>query len=205
MEKILIIDDEDTSIMVIKGFLDQDYDIEVGRNGKEAMELAEKWLPDLILLDVIMPDMSGMEVCKKLRGNSILNDPSIIMVTSKVEDSALQEGLESGAADYIKKPFSGIELRARVESALKLRASLRRLQEVIKEKEEVITRLQEAKSTVKTLSDLLPMCSNCKKIRNDDGYWKRLEEYLRDHADVMVTHGICDDCARELYPEFFDK
>lgn len=205
MEKILIIDDEEASVLVIKGFLDQDYDIEVGRNGREAIELTKKWQPDLILLDVIMPDMSGMEVCRKVSGSGLYNDPSIIMVTSKVEDSALQEGLEAGAADYIKKPFTGIELRARVESALKLRASLRQLQDALKEKEEVITSLQEAKSTVKTLSSLLPMCSNCKKIRNDDGYWKRLEEYLRDHADVMVTHGICDDCAKKLYPDFFDK
>jgi hypothetical protein len=72
-------------------------------------------------------------------------------------------------------------------------------------KERLIFELQEALSKVKTLSGLLPICASCKKIRDDSGYWNRIEAYIGEHADVQFSHGICPDCARKLYPELFDK
>jgi hypothetical protein len=71
-------------------------------------------------------------------------------------------------------------------------------------KEQLIFELQEALSKVKTLSGLLPICANCKKIRDDSGYWNRIESYIGEHADVQFTHGICPECARKLYPDLFD-
>jgi hypothetical protein len=73
------------------------------------------------------------------------------------------------------------------------------------EKEGLIFDLQEALSKVKTLSGLLPICANCKKIRDDSGYWNRIESYIGEHADVQFTHGICPECARKLYPDLFDE
>ena len=72
-------------------------------------------------------------------------------------------------------------------------------------KEELIANLQKALTEVKTLSGLLPICSSCKKIRNDKGYWQQIEEYIRDHSEADFTHGICNDCVKELYPEFYPK
>jgi hypothetical protein len=72
-------------------------------------------------------------------------------------------------------------------------------------KEELILNLQRALVEVKTLSGLLPICSSCKKIRNDEGYWQQIEEYIRDHSDADFTHGICNECVKELYPEYYQK
>ena len=72
------------------------------------------------------------------------------------------------------------------------------------EREQLITELQKSLREIKTLSGLLPICASCKKIRDDKGYWNKLEVYLRDHAAVEFSHGICPDCARKLYPEEFE-
>ena len=69
------------------------------------------------------------------------------------------------------------------------------------ERERLIAELRQALAEVKTLSGLLPICASCKKIRDDQGYWTRVETYLQDHTGVMFTHGICPGCARELYPD----
>jgi DNA repair exonuclease SbcCD ATPase subunit len=73
------------------------------------------------------------------------------------------------------------------------------------ERERLIRELQEALANVKKLSGLIPICSSCKKIRDDKGYWNQLEKYLLEHSDAKLSHGLCPDCAKNLYPEYFDK
>ena len=74
-----------------------------------------------------------------------------------------------------------------------------------KEREKLIAELQETVTKIKTLGGLLPICSNCKKIRDDKGYWKQIESYIRDHSQAEFTHGLCPKCANKLYPEFFQE
>ena len=69
-----------------------------------------------------------------------------------------------------------------------------------KEREKLIAELQQSLADVKMLSGLIPICSNCKKIRNDQGYWIQLESYIQTHSDTKFTHGICPECAAKLYP-----
>ena len=69
------------------------------------------------------------------------------------------------------------------------------------EREALIAQLTAALADVKTLSGLLPICSSCKKIRDDTGYWRTLERYLSDHSEAQFSHGLCDDCLHKLYPE----
>lgn len=73
------------------------------------------------------------------------------------------------------------------------------------ERESLIRDLQDALSKVKMLSGMLPICANCKKIRDDKGYWKQIESYIKDHSEAVFTHGICPECARKAYPEFYAK
>jgi hypothetical protein len=68
-----------------------------------------------------------------------------------------------------------------------------------------ISRLEEALQNVKTLSGFLPICSNCKKIRDDEGYWQQIEEYIMSHSEADFTHGICNECVKKLYPEHHQK
>ncbi len=73
------------------------------------------------------------------------------------------------------------------------------------EREHLIQELQKALSEVKRLSGLIPICASCKKIRDDRGYWKQVEEYIKEHSDAEFSHGICPECAEKLYPEFYKK
>ncbi|MHC1724702.1 MAG: response regulator [Syntrophobacteraceae bacterium] len=73
------------------------------------------------------------------------------------------------------------------------------------ERESLIVELQVALAKVKMLSGLLPICASCKKIRDDKGYWRQLETYIHEHSEVEFSHGICPECAKRLYPEFFEK
>jgi preprotein translocase subunit YajC len=74
-----------------------------------------------------------------------------------------------------------------------------------KEREKLIAELQDAVTKIKTLGGLLPICSNCKKIRDDKGYWNQIESYIRDHSEAEFTHGICPKCAKKLYPKLFQE
>ena len=74
-----------------------------------------------------------------------------------------------------------------------------------KEREKLITELKDAVNKIKTLRGLLPICSNCKKIRDDKGYWKQIESYISDHSEAEFTHGICPKCAKKFYPELFQE
>jgi PAS domain S-box-containing protein len=107
-------------------------------------------------------------------------------------DLQLIESLAATAATAIEN--ARLYERARQEISQRKRAE--------KEREAVIGELQEALAQVKTLSGLLPICANCKRIRNDHGYWESVEVYVRDHSDAEFSHAICPDCMRALYPDF---
>jgi len=121
MSKILVIDDLPENVFLLQDRLEREgYEVIKSYDGKSGIEKAIKEIPDLILLDVMMPDFTGIEVCKSLGENPITKNIPIILVTAKSGAEDTKAGLEAGAFDYIKKPFNKIELLARVHSALKL-------------------------------------------------------------------------------------
>jgi len=112
---ILIVDDDPAGRHTLESILDgQGYQLEMAENGLQALEKAEKYLPDVILLDVMMPGMDGFEVCQRIRNNPLLAEIPIIMLTALDDRKSLLDGLESGADDYITKPYDRHELRARL-------------------------------------------------------------------------------------------
>ncbi len=121
MKRILVIDDLPENVFMLQDRLEHEgYEILTAYDGKSGIEKAQTELPDLILLDVMMPGINGIEVCKTLVNNKKTSDIPIILVTAKIGAEDTKEGLDAGAYDYIKKPFNKIELLARVKSALKL-------------------------------------------------------------------------------------
>lgn len=121
MTRILVIDDLPENVFMLQDRLENEgYEVITAYDGKSGMDKARKILPDLILLDVMMPDITGIEVCKQLGADEKTKNIPIILVTAKSGADDTKEGLEAGAFDYIKKPFNRIELLARVKSALKL-------------------------------------------------------------------------------------
>lgn len=120
MHKILIIDDLRENVFMLQNKLEKEnYKIISAYDGDTGIKKAKKELPDLILLDIMMPRKNGLQVCKELLEEEITKNIPIIMVTAKVAADDIRIGLEAGAFDYIKKPFNNIELLARVRTALK--------------------------------------------------------------------------------------
>ena len=121
MKKILVVDDLQENVFMLKDRLEKEgHEVISAYDGKTAIDKALNELPDLILLDVMMPEISGIDVCQTLSVNPISSNIPIILVTAKSSAEDTKAGLEAGAFDYIKKPFNRVELIARVNSALKL-------------------------------------------------------------------------------------
>lgn len=155
---------------------------------------------DLILMDILMPNLNGIDACRLIKQRDHLRDIPIIMVTAKNGPDDLSEAFSAGAMDYISKPVNSVELLARVTSAL----TLKREMDCRKAREAELRRsneeLQRALKEVKVLRGLIPICASCKNIRTDDGLWTRIEEYLSEHAEVQFSHGLCQPCIKKLYP-----
>jgi DNA-binding response OmpR family regulator len=118
---ILIVDDEEAGRQALEGVLfSQGFHLVFAENGAEAIQKAREWMPDLILLDVMMPQMDGMEVCRTMRADSVLAEIPILLVTALDDRVSRIKGIEAGADDFITKPFDRIELRARVKTITRL-------------------------------------------------------------------------------------
>ena len=118
-KKILLVDDAETILLMEKMFLSKcSYDFLTAKDGEEAIELAQSELPDLILLDVVMPKLDGFEACLQLKESSATSGIPIIMVTTRGEGANVEKGFQSGATDYITKPIDGLELLSKVRSCL---------------------------------------------------------------------------------------
>ena len=118
-KKILLVDDSNTILMMEKFILKNGpYDLVTASNGEEAVAKAAEQIPDLILLDVIMPKMGGFDACKLIRGNEVTSAIPIIMVTTRGEAANVETGWANGCTDYVTKPINTMELLAKVRSIL---------------------------------------------------------------------------------------
>jgi DNA-binding response OmpR family regulator len=127
---ILIVDDEAVMRDTLEGLLlAQNYNLALAGNGAEALAKAAELTPDLILLDVMMPDMDGFEVCQRLRTDPLLAEVPIIMVTALDDRESRLQGIKAGADDFVTKPFDVVELQARVQTITRLNRYRRLLME----------------------------------------------------------------------------
>jgi len=155
---------------------------------------------DLILMDIMLPGVDGLEACRRIKAIESLRDIPIIVITVKTDEQALLAAFAAGAMDYIRKPVNPAELIARVASALTLKKErdTRKARE-----EELLMRTQELEQAlreVKVLHGLIPICAKCKRVRTDNGDWQYLEEYIQAHSEAEFSHGICQVCMKEVYP-----
>ena len=132
--KILVVDDTKTNIDVLEGILSNDYEVCVALNGKKAIELTEKIKPDLILLDVMMPEMDGYETLRIMREKNILQGIPVIFLTAKADSKSEQIGLDLGAVDYITKPFNPALVTLRIKNQLQLKLQRDHLHELVDER-----------------------------------------------------------------------
>ena len=134
-EKILVVDDEEDILELIRyNLINEGYRVDCAASGEEALIKAAEQSPDLILLDLMLPGLDGLDVCRELKANSATRQIPVIMITAKGEDADIVSGLELGAEDYVTKPFSPRILLARVKVVL------RRKKNTIVEEEPVMRR-----------------------------------------------------------------
>jgi DNA-binding response OmpR family regulator len=190
IKSLLIIDDQPANLKVLLDFLkEESFRVYIADSGERALSTLENIEPDLILLDVMMPGLDGFATCAKIKENiQWINIPIIFMTALDDIDDKLT-AFKVGGVDYITKPFHQVEVLARINTHLILRQ--RELE------------LQKALDEISELRSIIPICSSCKSIRDDEGFWSKLEAYMSKHVNIKFTHGICPDCARKLYPELF--
>jgi phosphoserine phosphatase RsbU/P len=187
--RILIADDEVVARFVLKETLHGwGYEVHAVADGQVAADcLQGADAPQLALLDWEMPGMCGPDICRRIRMLETDRPPYLILLTGRDNPEDIAKGLESGANDYLTKPFHEQELAARLAVAVRTVNLQQNLAERVRE-------LEQALAQVKQLSGMLPICAWCKKIRNDQNYWLRVEEFISQRTDATFSHGICPAC-----------
>jgi phosphoserine phosphatase RsbU/P len=197
--KILVAEDDPVTRKVLAVTLERlGWDVITAKDGSDAWEVFEslkgKGAPELAVLDWMMPGLEGIEICRRLRATPGFELVYVILLTSRGDKEDLADGLAAGANDYIAKPFDPVELEARVrvgERMVNLQSSLAAR----------VTELEAALGEVRALQGLLPICSYCKKVRNEANYWEQVDSYLTSHSGLELTHGICPVCLDKMMME----
>jgi len=238
--EILIAEDCPTQALMLQHLLEKKhYRVTVASNGIEAFSLLEDRPPELVISDILMPEMGGYELCKKIKDHDDLNTVPVILLTALSEPEDVIKGLECGADHFITKPYDENALLSSIKYVLvnkKIRNTthsdmgieiffagnkyfinsnrlqildllLSSYENAIQQKrqlEQVNIELTEALETIKRLKGIIPICSHCKNIRDDKGYWNKLEAYIQEHSEAMLSHSICPKCEKKYYPDLFD-
>lgn len=192
-KSILLADDEEPSRQFLSYYLNNwGYTVTLAADGAQAAAVLDgDDAPAIALIDWIMPGMEGPALCRHVRQKADRPFTYLILLTAKTHKDEVAEGLDSGADDYVTKPFDLKELRSRLKVGERMVTLERALaQQVLS--------LQEALDQVRQLKELLPICAWCKRIRDDEDYWHSIEEYLHVHTGTDFTHGICPHCLESL-------
>ena len=185
---ILAVDDTLANIDVVKGVLSQDYLVQAALNGKVALKIIEKQKPDLILLDIMMPDMDGYEVCRVLKSKEETKNIPIIFLTAKAQVDDETKGLSLGAIDYITKPISPPILKERVKNHLLLQASKELL---LKQNEILEERVIERTIQLSELQDVAMVAMGALAESRDPetgNHIRRTQHYVKALAIELSKH-----------------
>jgi len=193
--KLLIAEDDTVIRRLLQVTLSRSgFEVVAVANGRQALEEMQKPdAPRLAVLDWMMPEIDGLDVCRRIRANAGVPYVYILVLTAKGRKEDLVEGLDAGADDFLTKPFDPQELRSRLrvgQRTLDLEAALRTK----------VSELQEALDRVEQLQGLLPICMHCKKIRDDENRWHRVETYIAKRSAAEFTHALCEECREMHYP-----
>jgi len=190
---VLIAEDDAASRRLLEATLRRwGHEVVVTSDGDEAWTALQRpEAPSVAILDWMMPGLDGVEICRRFGTQGSPTPPYVILLTANTRQADIVAGLEAGADDYMGKPFDHDELRARLIVAMRVVELRRKLAERVRELEAAISR-------VKQLHGLLPICSYCKKIRDDRNYWQQVEQYVSAHSDAQFSHGICPQCYEQV-------
>jgi DNA-binding response OmpR family regulator len=193
--KILVAEDAPEGRRMLEVMLGRwNYQVVTAANGEEALEILRSDDVRIALVDWMMPRLDGIEVCRRARQDPDLEGRYLILLTGRSEKSDIVAGLEAGADDYLVKPVDAPELRSRLRVGERVVALQSRLAERVRE-------LQEALAHVQRLEGLIPICAYCKRVRNEEEYWERVEQYIQSRSTARFSHGICPECLARIEAE----
>jgi len=171
-QKILVVEDHPVNRKLLENMLEKTYEIVTADNGADALEICTNECIDLVLLDIIMPEMDGFEVCERIKADLNTKHIPVIFLTAKTETKDIVQGFDVGGVDYVTKPFKKVELLARVKTHIEL----------------------------KTLRGILPFCCICGLIRDDtgvehgEGEWMKVAKFVTQKTAAQVSHSYCPKC-----------
>jgi len=188
--RVLIVDNDDTNILLLKRALEADYIVQISKNGPDSLDLAINSLPDLILLDITIPDMSGYDVCKALKSRSDTRDIPIIFTSSKDYDGNEAEGLRLGAVDYITKPFNPAALKARVKTHLNMKVCRDQLEQLLVDRTQALLASNKALEKKSKVLEKTNIALNVLLDKKDDARKECNEKILRDVQNLVLPYLI---------------
>lgn len=195
--KVLLVDDDEDDYIITRDLLSDlpSYNVKLDWTVDfiEAMEHISGRIHDIYLVDYRLGEHTGLELVDEAIRDGCR--APIILLTGQGDRDVDLEAMKAGAADYIVKGRLNADILDRA-----IRYSMeRRRAETIRDK--LISDLKDALAEIKTLNGMLPICSACKRIRDDGGYWNQLENYIKEHSHAELSHSICPTCAKQLYPK----
>ena len=172
--KILIAEDETISKRILRTALEKaGHQVVEAGNGAQAWQLFDRAPARIIVSDWMMPELDGLGLCKKVRGRPRTEYTYFILLTARVGKHNYHEAMDTGVDDFLAKPLDREELGIRLR---------------------VAERILGFTTKIRQLETLLPICAYCKKIRDENQRWHRVEEYISKRTETSFSHGICPDC-----------
>lgn len=199
--KCLVVEDDEVYREKVSRCIGDEFDLTFAIDAEQALARIEELPFDCAVVDFKIPKGNGLQVLEKL----VAKDVPTVFVTSLGSEEVAVAALKVGAEDYIVKGsplYNNISLPLR--QAMKQAENRKIILTRDRAKDEVIAELREALRKVEILEGLLPVCSWCKSVRDDNGYWKNLESYLANHTRLEITHGVCPDCLQKVVEEMKD-
>lgn len=239
--KVLVVEDSHTQALQLQMLLEKNgLEVSMAHDGVDGLSCLKRERYDLVISDILMPQMDGYELCRRIKEDPNLRQIPVLLLTQLTEPEDIVKGLEAGADNFVIKPYDpdllisqvhyilinrnmrtdvetdvGVEIffagrkyfinSDRMQILGLLFSTYQNTLQQKRELERVNRELKEALDTIKTLHGILPICSNCKRIRDDEGAWSQIEEYIEKHSEVEFSHGICPRCAEKLYPRFVEE
>ena len=176
---ILLVDDDHFVLNGIGKYLsNKGYEVVTADSGEKGAGLLDEMSFDMVITDLAMGEMDGIGVLKKTK--EVSPDTMVVILTGYGNLSSAIDAIRFDADVYILKPCEPLKIGITVSRCF--------------EKYELALK-------IKSYENILPVCCVCKKIRDDQGYWKQIESYIQDHAEALFSHSICQECAKEHYPD----
>lgn len=177
--KILAVEDDPVARRVLQQALRKlDHDVVVAVDGEEALEILARDPARVVVSDWVMPKLDGLELCRRIRARTGADYVYFILLTSRSADTENQrEAADAGVDDFLTKPLDFNELWMRLR---------------------VAERILRFATQVQQLETFLPICSYCKKVRDDQNYWQQIESYINERTGTDFSHSVCPDCYKAV-------